>query len=154
MCAYAHTHTHILVFLSLNTKSVSIRVIMLCAIYRANACPIVLACWAGPNSPECSGHVKGNAEAVCWKAGFWIQGRDYLADPQVCILRLWIHYSKLGVTKLLIAITSPATEFPRRPKNCAATTLVPYVSSCFAALEYRESSRAIISFNQTAAVMT
>ena len=106
-CVHMHTCTHILVFLSL-TKSVSIIVIMLCAIYRANACPTVLACWAGPNSPECSGHVKGNAEAVCWKAGFWIQGRDYLADPQVCILRLWIHY-KLGVTKLLIAITSWVT---------------------------------------------
>lgn len=38
--------------------------------------------------------------------------------------------------------------------DCAAVALVPYVSSCSAALEYRESSRAVISFNQTAEVMT
>ena len=107
-CMHTHTHTHILFFLSLHTKSV-VLVIMLCAIYRANACPIVLVCWVGPRSPECSGHVKGNAEAVCWKAGPWIQERGCLAEPQVCILRPWIYYSKLGVPKLLIAVTTPAT---------------------------------------------
>ena len=73
--AHRHTLTQALFFLSFYTKSL-VLIIMLCAIYRASACPIVLACWVGPNSPECSGRVKRNTDAVCWKAGLlWTQER-------------------------------------------------------------------------------
>lgn len=118
---------------------------------RLSYCPCTLS-WS--NSPECNGRVKGNADAVRWKAGLTRIQEGMPGWPIGLCFKALNLLLKLGVTTLLIANHHHGYVILEEVWNCAAIALVPYVSSCSAALDYRERSRAIISFNGTAEVMT